>query len=144
MYLDSIPERMFAIGRVGESSDAVASLEQSFGDVAAGIAEGARYYVQLAIISHRGPVLPPTVQNQGRASTHSAKLDDAAGRVPCIAMFGRHASRDSVFFVLLQRIAKITVTGALHDCLHYGESHVGAKTFCTEKIRIPAACQQES
>src|SRR6266581_3169996 len=55
MHLDSIPERMFAIRRVGEGSDAVASSEQPLGDVAAGVAEGARYYVQLAIISHRGP-----------------------------------------------------------------------------------------
>jgi len=59
-------------------------------------------------------------------------------------MLGRHASRDSVFFVLLQRISKITVTGALHDCLRYGEPHVGTKTFCMEKIRIPVTCQQES
>jgi len=59
MYLDSIPERMLAIRRVGESSHAVASLEQPLGDVAAGVAEGARYYVQFAIISHRGPVLLP-------------------------------------------------------------------------------------
>ena len=59
MYLDSIPERMFAIRRVGESSDAASSSEQPFGDVAAGVAEGARYYVQFAIISHCDSVLPP-------------------------------------------------------------------------------------
>src|SRR6267143_2426196 len=54
----------------------------------------------------------------------------------------RHASRDSVFFVLLQRISKITVTGALHDGLRPGELHVGTKAFCMGKIRT--TCQQES
>jgi hypothetical protein len=68
MYLDSIPERMLAIRRVGESSDAVASLEQPLGDVAAGVAEGARYYVQFAIISHRGPLLLPNAPLSGGAT----------------------------------------------------------------------------
>src|SRR5205085_8932794 len=59
-----------------------------------------------------------------------------------LAMLGRHASRNSVFFVLLQRVSKITVTGALHDCLRPGELHVGTKAFCMRKIRT--TCQQES
>src|SRR5262249_18582921 len=62
MYLDSVSERMLAIRRVGESSDAMASLEQPLGDVAARVAEGARYYVQFAIISHCGPVLLPNAR----------------------------------------------------------------------------------
>ena len=43
----------------------MASSEQPLGDVAAGVAEGTRYYVQLAIISHCGPVLPPNVMLSG-------------------------------------------------------------------------------
>jgi hypothetical protein len=48
MYLDSISERMLAIGRIGEGPDAIPGSEQPFGDVAAGIAEGTRYNVQPA------------------------------------------------------------------------------------------------
>src|SRR5712691_6026226 len=85
------------------------------------------------------------VSPMGRAVTASLlQPDDAVRRVPCIAMLGRHASRNSVFFALLQRISKITVTGALHDCLRPGELHVGTKTFCMEKIKISATCQQKS
>jgi hypothetical protein len=51
---------------------------------------------------------------------------------PC----GRVTSRDRVLLILLQHISKITVTGALHDCLRYGEPHVGTKTFCMEEIRV--------
>src|SRR6266404_2509570 len=73
MYLDSIPERMLALRRVGESSDAVASVEQPLGDVAAGVAEGACYYGQFAIISHRGPLLLqiPRVLSHGRPPCRS-------------------------------------------------------------------------
>ncbi len=35
----------------------------------------------------------------------------------------------SVFSALPQLISKITVTGALHDCLRPGELHVGTKTL---------------
>jgi hypothetical protein len=48
---------MLAIGRIGEGPDAISGSEQPFGDVAAGIAEGTCYNVQLAIILHRGPGL---------------------------------------------------------------------------------------
>jgi len=59
---------MLAIGRIGEGPDAIPGSEQPFGDVAAGIAEGTCDDVQLAIISHRGPVLPPNGRVERRAT----------------------------------------------------------------------------
>jgi hypothetical protein len=41
-----------------------------------------------------------------------------------------------------ERISKITVTGALHDCLRPGELHAGTKALCMGKIR--ATGQQKS
>jgi len=61
MYLDSISEWVFAIGRVCKGTDAIAGSEQPLGDVAAGVAKGTRYDVQ---IIHFNVVLPPNAGAQ--------------------------------------------------------------------------------
>src|SRR5262249_58680664 len=82
---------------------------------------------------------PPACQRPGtRPLTASSSLCR-----PTTTLSSRRASRDRTF-VLLLLPSKITVTGALHDCLRDGQSHVGAKTFRMEKICISVARQQES
>src|SRR5262245_31672680 len=59
-----------------------------------------------------------------------------------MTLHGAYRPSSGVLFALLQRIAKITVTGALHDRVRPGELHVGTKAFCMGKIRTTS--QQES
>src|SRR2546427_11786454 len=94
--------------------------------------------------SRRATMIPEAsgainADKQRNGASHSTFISET-NRI----LTSRDACRPSlgVLFALLQRISKITVTGALHDRLRTGQLHVGTKAFCHGKIR--AACQHES